>query len=195
MEKEKIMRTSGFVKGETISTVREEVQQRLPGLSVGLLRVMFGILWLDAALQKAPWVINAQGKQFGWLSNWIWQETQHPTFGIYKAFLESVVSPNFTFFGYVSFCTELALGLSLLFGVCTVLSGIGGALWQLNIALGSYSVPGEWYWIWPLLIAPHLVFAHSRAGRSVGLDLLLRRWLPSSPLGHTGLGRLLLRLM
>ena len=64
-----------------------------------------------------------------------------------------------------------------------------------NIALGSYSVPGEWYWIWPLLIAPHLVFAHSRAGRSVGLDLLLRRWLPSSYLRHTGLGRLLLRCM
>lgn len=178
-----------------MSTVREELQQRLPGLSVGLLRVMFGILWLDAALQKAPWVINPQGRQFGWLSNWIWQEIQHPTFGFYKALLESVVFPNFTFFGYMSFFTELALGLALLFGVCTVLSGVGGALWQFNIALGSYSVPGEWYWIWPLLIAPHLVFAHSRAGRSVGLDLLLRRWLPQSPLGHTGLGRFLLRCM
>jgi hypothetical protein len=189
------MRTPEFVKGETMSTIREELQQRLPGLSVGLLRVMFGILWLDAALQKAPWVINPQGRQFGWLSNWIWQEIQHPTFGFYKAFLESVVFPNLTFFGYMSFFTELALGLSLLFGVCTVLSGIGGALWQFNIALGSYSVPGEWYWIWPLLIVPHLVFAHSRAGRSVGLDLLLRRWLPHSQLGHTGLGRFLLRCM
>ena len=28
--------------------------QRLPGLPVGLLRMMFGILWLQAALQKAP---------------------------------------------------------------------------------------------------------------------------------------------
>ena len=43
--------------------------QQLPGLSVGLLRIMFGILWLQAALQKAPWVINAQGQRFGWLSN------------------------------------------------------------------------------------------------------------------------------
>ncbi len=39
--------------------------QRLPGLPVGLLRMMFGILWLQAALQKAPWVINAQGQHFG----------------------------------------------------------------------------------------------------------------------------------
>ena len=49
--------------------------QRLPGLFVGLFRIMFGMLWLQAALQKAPWVINAQGQRFGWLSNWLWTET------------------------------------------------------------------------------------------------------------------------
>jgi hypothetical protein len=165
--------------------------QKLPGFPIGLLRVMFGILWLHAALQKAPWVINPQGARFGWLSNWIWQETQHPTFEVYKAFLENVVQPYFTFFGYMSFIVEMALGISLLFGVLTVLSGWGGALWQLNIAIGSYSVPGEWGWIWPLLIAPHLVFALSHAGRSVGLDLFLSRWLSQAPQGQTGLGRFL----
>ena len=172
--------------------------QQLPGLSVGLLRIMFGVLWLDAALQKAPWVINAQGQPFGWLSNWIWKEIQHPTFNLYKQFLETVVLPNDTlnpFFGYMSFVVEIALGVSLLLGVLTVLSGIGGALWQCNIALGSFSVPEEWYWIWPLLIAPHLVFAMSHAGRVVGLDLYLRPWLAHSPLGVTRLGRWLLRAM
>ena len=165
--------------------------QRLPGLFVGLFRIMFGILWLQAALQKAPWVINAQGQRFGWLSNWLWTETQHPTFGFYKALLESMVLPHFTFFGYLSFVVELALGISLLLGLLTVLSGIGGALWQFNIALGSYSVPGEWHWLWPLLIVPHLVFAHSHAGRSVGLDFFLQQWLARSPTSQTGLGRLL----
>ena len=166
--------------------------QRLPGLFVGLFRIMFGMLWLQAALQKAPWVINAQGQRFGWLSNWLWTETQHPTFGFYKAMLEHVVLPHFTFFGYLSFVVELALGVSLLVGLLTVLSGIGGGtLWQVNIALGSYSVPGEWPWLWPLLIVPHLVFAHSHAGRSVGVDLFLHQWLARSPTGQRGLGRLL----
>jgi hypothetical protein len=169
--------------------------QQLPGLSIGLLRIMFGILWLDAALQKAPWVINEQGRPFGWLSNWIWQEMQYPTFGFYKTFLENVVWPNFILVGAMSFVVEVALGVSLLLGVCTVLSGLGGALWQFNIALGSYSVPGEWYWIWPLLIAPHLVFAASRAGRSVGLDLFLCRWLAHDPQGQSGIGRFLRRWM
>lgn len=34
--------------------------QQLPGLSLGLFRIMFGVLWLHAAVQKAPWVINPQ---------------------------------------------------------------------------------------------------------------------------------------
>jgi hypothetical protein len=38
-------------------------------------------------------------------------------------------------------------------------------------------------------------FAHSRAGRSIGLDLVLRQWLPHSPWGRTKLGRFLLRCM
>ncbi len=174
------------------------LSQQLPGLSLGLFRMMFGILWLDAALQKAPWVINAQGQRFGWLSNWIWQEIQYPTFNLYKQFLETVVFPNSTlnpFFGYMSFVVEMAFGVALLLGAFTVLSGLGGALWQCNIALGSFSVPGEWYWIWPLLIAPHLVFALSRAGRVVGLDYYLQPWLAQAPLGATRLGRWLLRCM
>src|SRR2546428_9316475 len=117
--------------------------QRLPGLPVGLLRMMFGILWLQAALQKAPWVLNAQGQRFGWLSNWLWTETQHPTFGFYGAMLEHVVLPHFTFFGYLSFVVELALGVSLLVGLLTVLSGIGGAPWQGHIFPASYFVPGR----------------------------------------------------
>jgi hypothetical protein len=167
----------------------------LPGLSVGLFRIMFGLLWLDMAFQKAPWVITTQGQRFGWLSNWIWTELQHPTFGLYTAFLEHVVWPHFTFFGYLTFVVEMALGVSLLLGLLTVLSGIGGALWQLNIALGSFAVPGEWYWNWPLLIAPHLVFAHSHAGRVVGLDLVLHQWLAKDPQGHTWIGRLLRRVI
>ncbi|MGE3537675.1 MAG: TQO small subunit DoxD [Candidatus Tectimicrobiota bacterium] len=172
--------------------------QQLPGLPLGLFRMMFGILWLDAALQKAPWVINAQGQRFGWLSNWIWQEIQYPTFTTYKQFLETVVFPNSTlnpFFGYMSFVVEMGLGIALLLGAFTVLCGFGGALWQGNIALGSFSVPGEWYWIWPLLIVPHLVFALSRAGRVVGLDHYLHRWLMQAPLGKTRLGRWLSRCL
>ena len=165
-----------------------------PSVSLALFRAGFGILYLHAAWQKAPWQIQ-DGQPFGWLYGWIWKEINHPTFDWYKAFLQNVVLPNFTFFGTMSFFTEVALGLSLLLGLFTVLGGFGGALWQLNIALGSYSVPGEWGWIWFLLIAPHVVFAQSRAGRSVGIDCLLWNRAAQGRAPRTGIGRLLLRFV
>lgn len=119
-------------------------------------------------------------------------------FMLASSLLGTVVFPNNTlnpFFGYLTFVVEMALGISLLLGVLTVLSGIGGALWQLNIAIGSFSVPAEWYWHWPLLIAPHLVFAHSHAGRVLGLDLFLQQWLAKALKGQTSIGRFLRRWM
>ena len=167
---------------------------QLPGLSVALFRMGFGIMWLQMAWSKAPWQIGPEGRGFNWLYGWIQKEIEHPTFGFYKAFLQSVVVPNFTLFGYATFFTEIAFGLSLLLGLFTVLGGIGGALFQFNIALGSYSVPGEWAWIWFLLIAPHLVFAHSRAGRILGLDGFLLGRVSQSAGGPRGISQLLIRL-
>ena len=163
-------------------------------ISVALFRIMFGILWLDMALQKAPWKIQ-NGQRFGWLHGFIWTEIKNPTFEFYKNFLHDVVLPNFNTFGYITFLTEISLGISLLLGLFTVLGGMGGALFQFNIMLGAYSVPHEWYWVWPLLIVPHLVFAHCRAGRTLGIDRLLSHQLSRPEKRRRGLGKLLLRLV
>ena len=168
--------------------------RQVPSLSVGLFRMIFGILWLDMALQKAPWVIH-DGQRFGWLYGRIWTQIKNPTFEFYKNFLHDVVLPNFNTFGYLTFFSEMSFGISLLLGVFTVLGGIGGALFMVNIMLGEYSVPGEWGWLWPLLIGPHLVFAHSRAGRSLGIDRLLWDRLSRAETSRTGFTQLLLRLI
>jgi thiosulfate dehydrogenase [quinone] large subunit len=165
----------------------------VPGLSVGLFRMGFGLLYLHMAFQKAPWVVS-EGHRFGWLHGWIEKEIEHPTFGLYQAFLERIVLPNFTLFGFLSFLTEVALGLSLLLGLFTVLGGFGGALWMLNIALGSFSVPGEWPWVWFLQIAPQVVFAHTRAGRVLGLDQVLHRRIESLPAEQRGRAQHLLKV-
>ena len=147
---------------------------------VAVLRIVFGLMYLDMALQKAPWVVSG-GQRYGWLYGWIQQEIAHPTFSWYAAFLRSVVVPNFGFFGLLTFVTEIALGLGLLLGLLTRLAGLGGALWQVNIALGAFSVPGEWSWIWALLILPQGVFAACGAGRALGVDALIRRRLAPWP--------------
>ena len=71
--------------------------------------------------------------------------------------------------------TELGLGLGLLTGTLTRLVALAGFLWQVNIALQAFNVPGEWYWIWPLLTLPLFCFAFAGAGRVLGVDHLLSR--------------------
>jgi len=142
------------------------------GWPIAIFRIIFGVMYLDMALQKAPWVVSG-GQRYGWLYGWLQQEIAHPTFGWYAAFLRSVVVPNFGLFGLLTFITEIALGVGLLLGLLTRLAALGGALWQVNIALGAYNVPGEWYWIWPLLTLPLFCFAFAGAGQIVGIDRAL----------------------
>lgn len=160
-------------------------------LWVGLYRITLGIMWLQMALQKAPWILGPEGKPYGWLYGYLWKEIQHPTFGLYTAFLQGVVLPNFELVGFVTFIAESAIGLSLVLGLFVpLIGGLGGTLMQTNIMLGSYSIPGEWFWLWPLLLGSHIIFMMGRAGRRLGLDAVIARSLPGSG-GHGMLQRLL----
>jgi uncharacterized membrane protein YphA (DoxX/SURF4 family) len=141
----------------------------VPGWPLAIFRIAFGLLYLDMALQKAPW------NNYGWLQGFIEKEIAHPTFGFVATFLRDVVLPNLGLFGMLTFVTELTLGLGLLTGTLTRLVALAGFLWQVNIAVQAFNVPGEWYWIWPLLTLPQFTFAACGAGRVAGVDRLLRR--------------------
>jgi uncharacterized membrane protein YphA (DoxX/SURF4 family) len=158
---------------EAIVTARGSV----PGWPLALFRIAFGILYIDMALQKAPW------KNFGWLEGFIRKELEHPAFGVVAAFLRDVVLPNLTLFGLLTFVTELALGIALVAGLLTRLAAAVGFLWQVNIAVQAFNVPGEWYWIWPLLTLPQFTFAACGAGRVLGVDAWLRQRLAGARIG------------
>lgn len=158
---------------------------RLPGWPLALFRVAYGLLYLDMAFQKAPWV------GYGWLRGFIDKEIAHPTFDWYAAFLRDVVLPNFGVFGFQTFVIELLLGVALFAGAFTRLAGAAGFLWQVQIALGAFNVPGEWYWIWPLLTLPLFCFAATGAGRALGVDAWLEPVLSRRAAGGAGWARLL----
>lgn len=151
-------------------------------LWVGLYRIGLGIMWLQMALQKAPWIMGPEGRPFGWLYGYIWKEINNPTFSFYTELLKNVILPNFNFFGFTTFIVEIAIGLSLVLGLLVpLIGGLGGTLMQTNIMLGSYSIPGEWFWLWPMLIGSHVIFMMGRAGRRLGLDGPLSKSLERSP--------------
>lgn len=145
-------------------------------LAISLFRMLVGAMWIHQAYQKAPW------KEFGWLRSFMLKEIENPTFEFYRNLLEEVALPNFELVGYSTFFLELALGICLLVGFLIPLASGAGALWTINIAMGAFSVPGEWPWTWPLLFMPHLVFLTSGRGRWLSIDRLLSPTV-SGPLG------------
>ena len=157
----------------------------VPGWPFAVFRIAYGLLFLDMALQKAPWI------NYGWLEGFIRKEIANPAFGWYAGFLQHVVLPNFALFALQTFVIELALGVALLFGILTRLAGAAGFLWQVNIALGAFNVPGEWYWLWPLLALPLFCFAAAGAGRVLGVDRVLEPALRRLAAGGRGWARVM----
>jgi len=161
------------------------VTTQLPGWPLAIFRLIFGILYLDMAFQKAPWL------GYGWLPGFIEKEIANPTFPVVATVLREVVLVHFEFFGMLTFLTELGLGLGLLLGLLTRLVGLAGFLWQVNIAAQAFNVPGEWGWIWVLLALPQFCFAFCAAGRVWGVDAWLVPVLRQRAAAGAGWARLL----
>lgn len=133
---------------------------------------MIGILWLFSLRWKLPPdFAPAVGRG---LMDWLQLEVQHPAFGFYGAFVESVIIPNFTFFAWIIFLSELLVGLSLLTGTLTRLGGAMGLLMALNLGMGLLDVPGEWPWSYVMLALWQGTFVVTGAGRALGVDGWLR---------------------
>jgi hypothetical protein len=165
---------------------------RVAGFGLAIYRIAVGIMWLDLCLQKAPWVFDQEGNRYGWLYGWIWTEINNPTFQWYADFLQYFFLPNLSVMGMIVFLQELAIALSLITGTFVPLvGGLLGMLMQINLLIGNYSVPGEWFWTYPLLIVSHLAFTADRAGRVLGVDGWLARRVEARSV-HPGLiGKLL----
>ena len=99
--------------------------------------------------------------------------------GIHRAFIESVVIPHVVFFSHLVAYGELAIGLSLVTGCLVRIASSFGAFHNLNIYLTiAYAGGGAQLALNRLYIFLHLVFVVAAAGRSLGLDGLLRKRFP-----------------
>lgn len=114
------------------------------------------------------------------LMDWLLLEVQHPAFEFYGHFVSAVVIPNFTFFAWIIFFSELLVGFSLLTGILTRLGAFVGLLMAINLGIGLLEVPGEWPWSYLMLAMWQGVFLLAGAGRVFGVDGWLRRRFPTS---------------
>lgn len=146
---------------------------RAPLWPIAVARAIIGVLWLFSLRWKLPPdFMPAEGPG---LMDWLELEVAHAAFPLYGLFVEQIVLPNFTFFAWLIFLTELAVGLSLLIGAFTRLGALLGLGLSLNLGIGLLEVPGEWPWSYAMLAMWHGLFLVTGAGRVWGLDGLGRQ--------------------
>jgi len=136
---------------------------------LGLARLLYGVLWW----QQSGWKVPSDDfgrKSGGGLWYWVHQEIQYPTILAYRDFLEKVMIPHWTFFGWMTLITETFIATTLILGVFTRLGSFVAIGMAANITLGILNVPHEWGWTYVMLIMLPVVFLFTDAGRSFGLD-------------------------
>ena len=148
-----------------------------PGWPLGVARIIVGWLWATQLMWKLPPLFGC-GPELrvgldGGLCDWVGREIAYPLLPAYKTFLEAVVVPNFAFFGWMVWLLEAFIVVSLFFGILARLGGLAGAVQALNLTIGLWAVPNEWYWTYIMLTVLNALFLFTGAGRFIGLDRFL----------------------
>jgi thiosulfate dehydrogenase (quinone) large subunit len=137
-------------------------------------RIALGAYWLWEQHWKLPpefGLHDARGLMFSFQSS-----IDQPTLGLYRAFLQNIVVPNFFVFGWLVFLTETAIGLSLVLGLLTRAGALVGTLQAINL-LVAQGATEEGPWLYLGLIAANLAALLTPASRDLSVDRRLAAWL------------------
>ena len=160
---------------------REDPTQRTGAdLATWVMRVLVGAMWYQGMLWKLP-LFAENG-----LTYWMGQMGGRAAFEFHRELVTNVYLPYFSFFNPLIFLAEFVFATSLILGFgVRIVAGLA-VLFALHLWLGIYNDrgvddPDEWPWSYIFLAMTHAMFAVHAAGRSLGLDALLRRRLAEDP--------------
>ncbi len=158
---------------------------RAPEKWIAVLRMVVGAWFFKSILTKLGFVLiagflplpAASGRWLGVMPKLITKYASDNPFPWYKSFLLDTVVPNVHVFASLTALGEVAVGISLLFGLLTPLGGFFGLLQVVfyGLAVQHQSTGQQGFHV--MLFAMMLAFLSARAGRRWGVDAVLRdRW-------------------
>ncbi len=103
------------------------------------------------------------------------QEAQHAAFAFHREFVTSVLLPNFTLVNVIAFLAEMGMAASFILGLGVRFFSLVAMVYAEQLYFGLYTHPNEWPWEFIFIIVIAAMFYLYAAGRSLGLDALLRR--------------------
>ena len=140
------------------------------GKVVATARIAVGTMWLARCERTVP-------SSFTAVKDLMIASTQPPNevFAPYTWFVKKAVLPHFTVFGWTLLVVEVLLGAFLILGLATRLFSAVGALVTVPIAMTLSGQPGRGPWLFIMVLVVHLLLWAIGAGRSLGIDGLLRQ--------------------
>jgi uncharacterized membrane protein YphA (DoxX/SURF4 family) len=154
----------------------EIVQGILARSALVLLRVYLGVVFVLAALPKLQ--RNSTPDFIGFMEH-VALSRAHP---LYQDAVRNIILPNAWAFASLISWGEMLVGITLILGLFTRFSAAVALLLSMNYMLAR----GGWFWSPWSNDAAHLVIAMAlllgAAGRTLGMDTLLARRWPRSPL-------------
>ena len=155
-----------------IQNWREDPGQRtMRHFGLFVVRFLVGCMWFEGMLWKLP-LPASSGLQY-----WTEQMASRAAFDVHRELVRDVLLPHLAWFGPVVFLAELTFAVSMMLGLGVRLAGALAVLFVTNLWLGIYrpGEPAEWPWSYVFLMMLMFLFSLYAAGRSLGLDALLRR--------------------
>jgi hypothetical protein len=137
-------------------------------LGTWLARFVIGTMWFEGCLWKLP--IPSGGFKY-----WLGQEAEHAAYGIHREIITSVLMPAFTPVNLLVFLAEIGMAASFMLGFGVRAFALLGMIYAAQLYFGLYQHPNEWPWTYIFIVVLCWLFYIYAAGRSLGLDALLRR--------------------
>jgi thiosulfate dehydrogenase (quinone) large subunit len=161
---------------------------KLQGWTLGLMRIVVGLLWLANLEWKRPADFGLDLKNG--LYKYVDSAVRLPVWDPYAWFVENVVLKQYRLFGWITLITEILLAALLLIGWKTRLISLVGAGLSVSILLSvlNYDKAYEWPWSYYLMIAIHLLLWATSAGLHLGVDGAVKRGITGAAGIWRGLG-------
>jgi uncharacterized membrane protein YphA (DoxX/SURF4 family) len=148
-------------------------QRQTKHLCNWLMRLVAGGLWYQGTLWKLPLPVSDAFKF------WTGALAKYTSFPLHASLVNAVFLPHLNIVQPLVYLTEICFAVSLSLGLFTRLSSLIIVLFTAHLWIGLYNDPTEWPWTYIAIIIAHGMFITGLAGRSLGMDNLLRRSPPA----------------
>lgn len=148
-------------------------QRTVHHLSIWLMRVILAGMWYQGTFWKVPLPVSDA------FTFWVGALAKYTSFGIHADIVKAVLIPHIAILQPLVYISELAFTISLTLGLFVRFFALLAVAFTAHLWIGLYNDPTEWPWTYIAIIVSHGMFAATGAGRSLGLDNLLRMHPPA----------------